>query len=178
MGGGTGTGAAPVVAQVAKEVGALTVAVVTKPFYFEGKKRLLSAEKGVQALRDTVDSIITIPNDRLLSLASKKATFIEMLKKADEVLYFAVKGISDLIMSTQRKKSAPTRSILLTKLMDTYELLIAKRPQERHMGDVRRPGSDGEISRGRASFQKSIEGGRNPTMTVFRVGADGRDIHG
>ncbi|MGD9608460.1 MAG: cell division protein FtsZ [Desulfovibrionaceae bacterium] len=98
MGGGTGTGAAPVVAQVAKEVGALTVAVVTKPFYFEGKKRLLSAEKGVQALRDTVDSIITIPNDRLLSLASKKATFIEMLKKADEVLYFAVKGISDLIM--------------------------------------------------------------------------------
>ncbi|EKO37826.1 MAG: cell division protein FtsZ [Solidesulfovibrio magneticus str. Maddingley MBC34] len=98
MGGGTGTGAAPVVAQVAKEAGALTVAVVTKPFYFEGKKRLLSAEKGVQALRDVVDSIITIPNDRLLSLASKKATFIEMLKKADEVLYYAVKGISDLIM--------------------------------------------------------------------------------
>jgi len=98
MGGGTGTGAAPVVAQVAKEVGALTVAVVTKPFYFEGKKRLLSAEKGVAALRETVDSIITIPNDRLLSLASKKATFLEMLKKADEVLYFAVKGISDLIM--------------------------------------------------------------------------------
>jgi len=87
-----------VVAQVAKEAGALTVAVVTKPFYFEGKKRLLSAEKGVQALRDVVDSIITIPNDRLLSLASKKATFIEMLKKADEVLYYAVKGISDLIM--------------------------------------------------------------------------------
>ncbi|MFU2207111.1 cell division protein FtsZ [Solidesulfovibrio sp. C21] len=98
MGGGTGTGAAPVVAQVAKEAGALTVAVVTKPFYFEGKKRLLSAEKGVQSLRDVVDSIITIPNDRLLSLASKKATFIEMLKKADEILYFAVKGISDLIM--------------------------------------------------------------------------------
>ena len=98
MGGGTGTGAAPVIAQVAKEVGALTVAVVTKPFYFEGKKRLLQAEKGVQALRDTVDSIITIPNDRLLSLASKKATFLEMLKKADEILYYAVKGISDLIM--------------------------------------------------------------------------------
>ena len=73
MGGGTGTGAAPVVAQVAKEVGALTVAVVTKPFYFEGKKRLLSAEKGVQALRDTVDSIITIPNDRLLSLEIGRA---------------------------------------------------------------------------------------------------------
>jgi len=98
MGGGTGTGAAPVIAQAAKEIGALTVAVVTKPFYFEGKKRLLQAEKGVHALREVVDSIITIPNDRLLSLASKKATFLEMLKKADEVLYFAVKGISDLIM--------------------------------------------------------------------------------
>ena len=98
MGGGTGTGAAPVIAQVAKEMGALTVAVVTKPFYFEGKKRLIQAEKGVQALREVVDSIVTIPNDRLLSLASKKATFLEMLKKADEVLYFAVKGISDLIM--------------------------------------------------------------------------------
>ncbi|QLA17195.1 cell division protein FtsZ [Desulfolutivibrio sulfoxidireducens] len=98
MGGGTGTGAAPVIAQAAKEVGALTVAVVTKPFYFEGKKRLIQAEKGVQALREVVDSIVTIPNDRLLSLASKKATFLEMLKKADEVLYFAVKGISDLIM--------------------------------------------------------------------------------
>ncbi|WP_457570454.1 cell division protein FtsZ [Desulfovulcanus sp.] len=98
MGGGTGTGAAPVIAQVAKELGALTVAVVTKPFYFEGKKRLMQAEKGIKALKEVVDSIITIPNDRLLSLASKKATFLEMLKKADEVLYYAVKGISDLIM--------------------------------------------------------------------------------
>jgi cell division protein FtsZ len=98
MGGGTGTGAAPVIARVAREIGALTVAVVTKPFYFEGKKRLSQAEKGISQLREVVDSIICIPNDRLLSLASKKATFLEMLKKADEVLYFAVKGISDLIM--------------------------------------------------------------------------------
>lgn len=98
MGGGTGTGAAPVIAQVAKEMGALTVGVVTKPFYFEGKRRLESAEKGIKNLSDSVDSLITIPNDRLLSLASKKATFLDMLKKADEVLYFAVKGISDLIM--------------------------------------------------------------------------------
>lgn len=98
MGGGTGTGAAPVIAQVAKELGALTVGVVTKPFYFEGKKRLSQAEKGITSLREVVDSIICIPNDRLLSLASKKATFLEMLKKADEVLYYAVKGISDLIM--------------------------------------------------------------------------------
>ncbi|MFW6178844.1 MAG: cell division protein FtsZ [Desulfohalobiaceae bacterium] len=98
MGGGTGTGAAPVIANVAKEMGALTVAVVTKPFYFEGKKRLQQAEKGIDSLKEVVDSIITIPNDRLLSLASKKASFLEMLKKADEVLYYAVKGISDLIM--------------------------------------------------------------------------------
>jgi len=98
MGGGTGTGAAPIIAQCAKEAGALTVGVVTKPFYFEGKRRLMAAEDGIKALSESVDSLISIPNDRLLSLASKKATFLEMLKKADEVLYFAVKGISDLIM--------------------------------------------------------------------------------
>ena len=98
MGGGTGTGAAPVIAQIAKEMGALTVGVVTKPFFFEGKKLLEAAEAGINEFRQHVDSLITIPNDRLLQLAPKKATFIEMLKKADEVLYYAVKGISDLIM--------------------------------------------------------------------------------
>ncbi|BDQ33706.1 cell division protein FtsZ [Pseudodesulfovibrio portus] len=97
MGGGTGTGSAPVVAQVAKELGALTVGVVTKPFYFEGRRRLEQAEEGTRALSDVVDSIITIPNDRLLQLAAKKASFSDMLKKADEVLYYAVKGIADLI---------------------------------------------------------------------------------
>lgn len=98
MGGGTGTGAAPVIAQTAKDAGALTVGVVTKPFYFEGKKRRELAEAGISEFRKYVDSLICIPNDRLLALASKKATFIDMLKKADEVLYYAVKGISDLIM--------------------------------------------------------------------------------
>jgi len=97
MGGGTGTGSAPVVAEVAKEMGALTVGVVTKPFYFEGKRRLQQADEGTKALADVVDSIITIPNDRLLQLAAKKAAFSDMLKKADEVLYYAVKGIADLI---------------------------------------------------------------------------------
>nr|WP_321513640.1 cell division protein FtsZ [uncultured Pseudodesulfovibrio sp.] len=97
MGGGTGTGSAPVVAQVAKELGALTVGVVTKPFYFEGKRRLEQADEGTRALSEVVDSIITIPNDRLLQLAAKKASFSDMLKKADEVLYYAVKGIADLI---------------------------------------------------------------------------------
>lgn len=97
LGGGTGTGGAPVVAQIAKEIGALTVAVVTKPFNFEGRQRMQTADKGIKELKETVDTIITIPNNRLLSLAAKKATFLEMLKKADDVLLYAVKGISDLI---------------------------------------------------------------------------------
>jgi cell division protein FtsZ len=97
LGGGTGTGGAPVVAQIAKELGALTVAVVTKPFKFEGRQRMKTADNGIKELQETVDTIITIPNNRLLSLAAKKATFLEMLKKADDVLLYAVKGISDLI---------------------------------------------------------------------------------
>ena len=98
MGGGTGTGAAPIIAQVAREMGALTVGVVTKPFFYEGRRRMDTAEAGIQELRQHVDSLITIPNDRLLTLAPKKAPLLEMLKKADEVLFHAVRGISDLIM--------------------------------------------------------------------------------
>ncbi len=98
MGGGTGTGAAPIIAQAAKEMGALTVGVVTKPFSFEGPKRRAAAEIGLQELRQHVDCLITIPNDRLLAFAPKKAPFTEMLKKANDVLYNAVKGISDVIM--------------------------------------------------------------------------------
>ena len=97
LGGGTGTGGAPIVAQIAKEMGALTVAVVTRPFNFEGRQRMRAADSGIKGLREVVDTIITIPNNRLLSLAAKKATFLEMLKKADDVLLYAVKGISDLI---------------------------------------------------------------------------------
>ncbi len=96
MGGGTGTGAAPVIAQIAKEAGALTVAVITKPFYFEGRSRLRKAEAGIKNLREVVDSMITIPNDRLLTLGTA-TPFAEAMKKADEVLCFAVRGISDLI---------------------------------------------------------------------------------
>ncbi|MDR1685083.1 MAG: cell division protein FtsZ [Desulfovibrio sp.] len=99
MGGGTGTGAAPVIAQIAKELGILTVGVVTKPFSFEGPPRLRAAEQGIEEFRKYVDSLITIPNDRLMLIAHKKATFVEMLKKADEVLLNAVQGISDLIMT-------------------------------------------------------------------------------
>jgi len=99
MGGGTGTGGAPIVAQICKELDILTVAVVTKPFHFEGPIRMKQANAGIAEIRKVVDSLITIPNDRLISLATKKASFLEMLKKADEVLLYAVKGIADLIVS-------------------------------------------------------------------------------
>lgn len=97
MGGGTGTGGAPVIAQVARELGALTVGVVTRPFMFEGKKRRGQADQGLSDLKDTVDTLITIPNQRLLAIAGEKTTLQEAFKKADEVLLQAVKGISDLI---------------------------------------------------------------------------------
>jgi cell division protein FtsZ len=98
FGGGTGTGAAPVIAEICKDLGALTVAVVTKPFSFEGKKRSRMAEDGIDTLKKVVDTAITIPNDRLRGLASKKATLMEMFVRADEILLHSVKGITDLIM--------------------------------------------------------------------------------
>lgn len=97
MGGGTGTGAAPIIAQVARELGALTVGVVTKPFTFEGKRRRQQSEHGIQALRQAVDTLITIPNQRLLSIAPPEMSMLEGFKLADEVLLNAVKGISDII---------------------------------------------------------------------------------
>src|ERR1700744_463872 len=97
MGGGTGTGAAPIIAQIAREEGALTVGVVTKPFLFEGRQRARRAETGLQALADSVDTLITIPNQKLLMLGEDDLSFVDAFRKADEVLFQAVKGISDLI---------------------------------------------------------------------------------
>ena len=97
LGGGTGTGGAPVVAKISKEIGALTVAVVTKPFFFEAKTRMKKAEEGWKELKKHVDTIITIPNDRLLTIMQKGSKLMDMMKKADEVLLQAVKGITDLI---------------------------------------------------------------------------------
>ena len=97
MGGGTGTGGAPVVASIARELGALTVGVVTKPFLFEGKKRAKQARQGLAELREQVDTLITIPNQRLLYIAGDKTTMLEAFHKADEVLLHAVQGITDLI---------------------------------------------------------------------------------
>lgn len=98
LGGGTGTGGAPVIAEVAREMGALTVAIVTKPFHFEGKKRMKQAEEGLANLKMTADALITIPNQRLLGIGGKGMTLLEAFKKADEVLYHAAKGISDIIV--------------------------------------------------------------------------------
>ena len=97
MGGGTGTGGAPVVARIAKELGALTVAVVTKPFQFEGKKRMRQADDGMRDLKDAVDTLIAIPNQRLLAVAGRNTSLLETFQKADDVLLQAVRGISDLI---------------------------------------------------------------------------------
>jgi cell division protein FtsZ len=98
LGGGTGTGGAPIVAELAKELGTLTVAVVTKPFQFEGKRRNIQADEGVTELRRIVDTLIVVPNQRLLSLGGRNLSLLEAFKKADDILYHAVKGISDLII--------------------------------------------------------------------------------
>ncbi|SLM30681.1 GTP-binding tubulin-like cell division protein [Desulfamplus magnetovallimortis] len=100
FGGGTGTGAAPVIAEICKDLGILTVAVVSKPFSFEGKKRAQQAEEGINNLRDITDTVITIPNDRLRGLAGQGTKLVDMFLKADEILHHSVKGITDLIMLT------------------------------------------------------------------------------
>ena len=100
MGGGTGTGAAPVIAEVAREMGVLTVAVVTKPFGFEGKRRMRQAESGIAELRKSVDTLITIPNQKLIGAVGKNTTMLEAFRKADDVLLQAVRGIAELITHT------------------------------------------------------------------------------
>jgi cell division protein FtsZ len=100
MGGGTGTGAAPLIGEMAREMGALTIAIVTRPFLFEGKKRMQQAEEGLHNLKNAVDTMIVVPNERLLSVVGRGTTFRDSLKKADEVLLHATQGISDLISVT------------------------------------------------------------------------------
>jgi len=117
MGGGTGTGAAPVIAQVSKEVGALTVAVVTRPFHFEGRRRRKQAEEGIENLRNVVDTLITIPNQRLINMASERTTMNEAFQLADDVLHQAVKGVGDLInfQGTVNVDFADVRTIMANK---------------------------------------------------------------
>src|SRR5437660_2348304 len=100
MGGGTGTGAAPIISQIARDLGALTIGIVTKPFLFEGRKRMRQAEMGIAEMRKHVDTMIVVPNERLLAVVGKGIPFQDALKKADEVLLHATQGISDLICVT------------------------------------------------------------------------------
>lgn len=100
FGGGTGTGAAPVIARACRELGALTVAVVSKPFSFEGKKRVRQADEGIQSMKEIADAVITIPNDRLRSIASKNDRMVDMFRRADDILLHSVKGITDLVKMT------------------------------------------------------------------------------
>jgi len=117
MGGGTGTGAAPVIAKIAKDMGALTVAVVTKPFNFEGRKRRRIAEEGLSALRNCVDTLITIPNQRLVAMANENLTLIDAFKNADSVLLNAVRSISELITKPGLVNTdfADVRTVMLNK---------------------------------------------------------------
>lgn len=117
MGGGTGTGAAPIIAKIAREIGALTVGVVTKPFQFEGKKRMKNATNGLEELKANVDSLIVIPNQRLLAVSGATLSLLDAFKKADEVLLNAVQGISDLINHTGHINSdfADVRTIMQNK---------------------------------------------------------------
>ncbi len=115
MGGGTGTGAAPIIAELAKSMGILTVGVVTKPFPFEGRKRMLHAEMGIKNLKEKVDTLVTIPNERLLSIVDKKTTLMESFKFADDVLRQGVQGISDSIPGLVNLDFADVRTIMIDK---------------------------------------------------------------
>lgn len=117
MGGGTGTGAAPVVAQIAKDMGILTIAVVTKPFNFEGRKRMENAERGLEGLRKYVDTLVVIPNDKLLKLVPKGTPIVEAFRYADDVLRQGIQGISDLIVTPSliNLDFADVRSIMKNK---------------------------------------------------------------
>ena len=160
MGGGTGTGAAPVVAQTAKDLGILTVGVVTKPFTFEGKKRMQSAERGVASLKDKVDALVIIPNDRLLLGAERKTTMIEAFTMSDEILRQGVQGISDLIAVPQyiNLDFADVKAIM-------YDTGMA------HMGIGRASGENRAEEAAKAAInspllESSIEGARGVLLNI------------
>ena len=152
MGGGTGTGAAPIVASIAKEMGILTIGVVTKPFTFEGKKRLSQAERGIESLKGKVDTLVVIPNDKLLQIIDRKTSIIEAFKMADDVLRQGVQGISDLIAvpGLVNLDFADVKTIMLNQGMA-------------HMGV------------GRASGETSIEGAKGVIINI--TGGEDLGLH-
>ena len=169
MGGGTGTGAAPVVAQAAKEMGILTIGVVTKPFTFEGKKRLSQAERGIESLKGKVDTLVVIPNDKLLQIIDRKTSIIEAFKMADDVLRQGVQGISDLISipGLVNLDFADVKTIMLNTGMA-------------HMGVGRASGENRAEDAAKEAIQSplletSIEGARGVIINI--TGGDDLGLH-
>lgn len=160
MGGGTGTGAAPVIAEIAKDLGILTVGVVTKPFTFEGRKRIIQAEQGVENLKAKVDTLVTIPNDRLLQIADKKTTMADAFVMADEVLKQGIQGISDLI-------SVP--NLINLDFADVKTIMHSKGIA--HMGIGKASGDDRAIEAARMAIKSplletSIEGAKSVLLNI------------
>jgi len=169
MGGGTGTGAAPIVAGIAKEMGVLTIAVVTKPFTFEGKKRLTQAERGIESLKGKVDTLVVIPNDKLLQIIDRKTTMMEAFKMADDVLRQGVQGISDLIKipGLVNLDFADVKTIMLNTGMA-------------HMGIGRASGENRAEDAAKQAIQSplletSIDGARGVIINV--TGGDNLGLH-
>lgn len=172
MGGGTGTGGAPVIANIAKEAGALTVGVVTKPFNFEGKKRKKHADKGIHELKEAVDTLICIPNQRLLYVANETTTMLDCFRKADEVLYQAVKGISDLIniRGLINLDFADVRTVMSNKglaLMGTGSAVGENRAIEAARKAISSPLLEDVSINGATGIIINITGG--PDLTLFEV---------
>ncbi len=172
MGGGTGTGGAPVIANIAKELGALTVGVVTKPFQFEGKKRKKNADRGILELKEAVDTLICIPNQRLLYIANENTTMLDCFKKADEVLHQAVKGISDLIniRGLINLDFADVRTVMLNKgmaLMGTGSHVGEHRAIEAARKAIASPLLEDVSINGATGIIINITGG--PDLTLFEV---------
>ncbi len=169
MGGGTGTGGAPVVAKIAKELGALTIGVVTRPFTFEGKKRKRHADAGIQELRENVDTLIVIPNQKLLSVSGKQTALLETFKKADEVLLQAVKGISDLIniRGLINLDFADIRTVMAAKGMAIMGSGVAQgsgRAVEAARGAISSPLLENIAIEGATGIVINVTGGSNLTL--------------
>lgn len=169
MGGGTGTGAAPVIAEIAREMGALTIGIVTQPFMFEGKKRMRQAEMGLAELKRCADTVIVVPNERLLSVVGKGTSFRDALKKADEVLLHATQGISDLIHVTGEVNVdfADVRTVMMSRgpaLMGTGFGTGENRAMEAAQEAISSPLLDNVTIEGAAGVLINITGGMDLTI--------------
>lgn len=172
MGGGTGTGAAPIVAEVAREMGILTVAIVTRPFPFEGKKRSKVADEGIRLLSEHVDSLITIPNEKLLEVLGKEASLLEAFKAANDVLLGAVKGIADLIMNPGmiNVDFADVKTVMSEMgmaMMGTGTAVGADRAREAAEAAIRSPLLEDVNLQGARGILVNITAGENLTLGEF-----------